>query len=260
MRLVRNVLLLMILSVFASCEVKIPEYVIPPDKMEAFLYDYHMVQSMSGEYSADDYKEKLFFSYIFKKHNIDNVQFDSSMQWYNRYPKYLRRMYTNLSDRLEAEVEKLNDTRVCLDEGVSLEMLFLGNDNVDLWTSSKIKQFSSNSLNNRLVFSFEVPDDTTFVEGDSLSFSFNANFLAPAVINQEAYASIRLDYDDGTYYTKGVRVDSVGGYNLSAPRYHDSKLKNMSGFVYYIDNDSTAGSRMLLDNISLVRIHPSKKK
>ena len=260
MRLLRFVLPLVILSVFASCEVKIPKEVIPPAEMEALLYDYHLVQSMSGEYSSADYKEKLFFSYIFKKHGVDNERFEFSMQWYNRYPKHLRRIYTSLSERLEAEVSKLDDLKVCQEEGVSLEMVHFGSDNVDLWTSSKIKQFSSNSLNNRLVFSFSVPNDTTFLKGDSLSFSFNAEFFPVGVVRQEAIASIRLDYDDDSYYTTSLCVDTVGVYGLSAPRNFDCKLKSMNGFVYYTDNDTTAASRMLLHNISLVRIHPSNKK
>lgn len=259
MRLLRIVLPLVVLSVFASCEVKIPKEVIPPAEMEALLYDYHLVQSMSGEYASADYKEKLFFSYIFKKHGVDNERFDLSMQWYNRYPKHLRRIYTSLSARLEAEVDKLDDLRVCQEEGVSLEMVHFGSDNVDLWTSSKIKQFSSNSLNNRLLFSFDVPNDTTFLKGDSLSLSFNAEFFPVGVISQKAFASIRLDYDDDSYYTSNLCVDTAGVYNLSAPRNLESKLKSMNGFVYYTDNDTTAASRMLLHDISLVRVHPPKK-
>lgn len=249
-----------ILFLFVSCEVKIPENIIPPDKMEAFLYDYHLVQAMSGEYASDEYKEKLYYSYIFKKHNIEKAQFDVAMKWYNRYPKHLKRIYENLAQRLDAEVEKLNDARVCREEGVTLDMAYLGGDRVNLWASSRIKQMSSNSLNNRILFSFDVPDDTTFVKGDSLSFSFNADFLSPEYVSQNAYASIRLDYNDGAMYTKSVRVDSAGWFNLSAPRYHDSKLKSMCGFVYYFDNDTTSGSRMLLSDISVYRIHPPQKK
>ena len=70
MRCLGNILSVLFLSTLLSCEVKVPDYVIPPQKMEAFLYDYHLIQSMNGQYSSDDYREKLYYSYIFNKHNI----------------------------------------------------------------------------------------------------------------------------------------------------------------------------------------------
>ena len=36
---------------FASCQVKTPKDIIQPDKMEALLYDYHIVQAMGNERS-----------------------------------------------------------------------------------------------------------------------------------------------------------------------------------------------------------------
>lgn len=246
-----------ILLLAVSCDVRIPDNVIPPGKMEAILYDYHQVQAMSGEYTSDNYKEKLFYSYVFEKHNIEKEEFDAAMQWYNRYPKHLRKIYEKLSERVEGEIENLNAIRVVDKEGVLLDLLSCNSDSMDLWVSSSIKQFSSNSLNNRLEFSFDVPDDATFVKGDSLVFSFNAEFISPDSILQDAYASVRLDYDDKSLFTASVRIDTIGEYILASPRYHDGKLKSMCGFVYYTDNDTTAGSRMLLHDISLFRIHPS---
>ena len=81
-----------------SCEVKMPEDIIPPTKMEALLYDYHLVQSMSSEYASDDYKEKLYFAYVFDKHNVTQEEFEHSMQWYNRYPKHMKKIYANSRD------------------------------------------------------------------------------------------------------------------------------------------------------------------
>ncbi len=257
MSFLRYLSISLILFLVVSCEVRIPDNVIPPDKMEAILYDYHLVQAMSGEYGSDAYKEKLFYTYIFKKHNVEKAYFDSTMQWYNRYPKHLRKVYENISARIDAEVEELNLIKVIDKEGVTIGQVSFTGDNTDLWTSSKTKYLSSNSLNNRLSFSFDVPDDTTFVKGDSLVFSFRTEFVSCDSVTQDAFASIRLDYDDKSFYAKSVEIDSAGGYCIAAPRYHESKLKSMYGFVYYTDNDTTACSRMLLHDVSLMRIHPS---
>ena len=261
MRSIGRFLLLLLVSALVSCEVKMPGHVMPPEKMEAFLYDYHMVQTMSGEYTSYDYKEKLFYNYVFTKHNVSKEVFDSSMMWYNRYPKHLKRIYENLEARLEADVERLNDARATFQEGVSLDMAYLSADSSDLWTSSKVKMLSSTPLNSRLAFSFKVPDDTTFVKGDSLSFSFMAYFIPRDTLEivQNAYASVRLDYGDGGVLTRSVRVDTSGVYHLPTLPKPDKKLKSMSGFVYYSDNDTTSLSRLLLSDITVVRIHPLKQ-
>ena len=116
----------------------------------------------------------------------------------------------------------------------------------------------STPLTSRLSFSFTVPDDAAFIKNDSLAFSFEAFFihLEDSLLKQRAYASIRLDYADSTVFTNSIYIDTTGLYRLSAPRYLPSKLKSMSGFVYYVDNDTTARSGLLLNNISVVRIHP----
>ena len=262
MRSLGHIFFVFSLFVLCSCEVKMPDYVMSPQKMEAFLYDYHLIQSMTNHYSSDDYKEKLYYSYVFKKHNISKEQFDSSMLWYNRYPKHMRRIYENLEARLDAEVAKLNEESKLLKEGITLEEVKLNLDSVDLWTSSKLKILSSTPLHSRLAFSFATPEDTSFVKNDSLSFSFKA-FFVPSEnpeLKQNAYASVRLDYADSTVFTNSISVDTTGLYLLSAPRYSGGKLKSMSGFVYYTDNDTAANSLLLLSELSLVRIHPSVKK
>ena len=136
MRCKSFLLMLLVATLFTSCEVKMPEDVIPQGKMEALLYDYHLAQSMSSEYTSADYKEKLFFTYLFSLHGVTQEQFERSMEWYNRYPKHLQRMYANLEKRLEVEVEKMNNAGGAMEEGVNLEAAYLAADTADLWTGS----------------------------------------------------------------------------------------------------------------------------
>lgn len=265
MRLFLKIIFPLFLLFLTSCEVKVPDNIVSPKKMESFLYDYHLVQSMASEYSSFDYKEKLFYDYVFKKHDITKERFDSALIWYNRYPKRLKRIYENLEHRLEMEVASLNDARASFEEGVLLEAAFLAADTAQLWTSSRMRLLASSYVDSKLYFSFEIPDDTTFVKGDSLTFAFGSYFIngGDDNVQQEAYASIRVDYDDKTYYHKDLSITESGEYSLAAPRDFDRKLKKMSGFVYYVDDDKNTKAKVLLSGISVTRIHPlkaSKKK
>lgn len=253
-------LLLLVATLFTSCEVKMPEDVILQDKMEALLYDYHLAQSMSSEYTSADYKEKLFFTYLFSRHGVTRQQFERSMEWYNRYPKHLQRIYANLEKRLEAEVEKMNSAGGAMEEGVNLEAAYLATDTAELWTGSRNRMLACTMLDSHLSFGFDVPDDSTFVEGDSLAFSFNAMFVSAGIadVRQLAHAALSLEYEDGTVRGKGLDVTDNGEYVVSAERKSDTRLKSVSGFVYYFDTDTTAAAKLLLNDISLTRIHPPK--
>lgn len=250
----------LVLALF-SCEVKIPDDVIAPDKMEKLLYDYHLVQSMSSEYASDEYKEKLYFEYVFAKHNVKEAEFDSSLVWYNRYPKHMYRIYQNLEQRLEGEVEMMSNAKGTLDEGVSLDVAYLASDTAELWTSTPAKMLLSTPLQSTLTFGFEM-SDTLFVAGDSLSFSFDASFVSGGVkgVRQEAFAAITVNYDDGKVENCAARVDKTGHVVLAFNRYFDSRPVSMNGFVYYFDNDATASARLVLTAISVTRIHPPKEE
>lgn len=257
MRRLLQILGIVLLAGFVSCEVKMPEHIIPPEKMEAFLYDYHLVQSMSGEYSASDYKEKLFFGYTFDKHGITKEQFDSSMMWYNRYPKHLKRIYERLEARAETEVAELDAARGTLNEGISLDVAFLDTDTAELWTSSKVRMLTSTPLSNRMIFSFTTPEDSSFVPGDSLQFSFSALFYKDSlsVFNQHAYAAVLFEYDDKSSESKGVMLKTGGDYLLAVNRNVGSRLKSMNGFVYYSDSASCGNAGVVLSDISVRRFH-----
>lgn len=260
-RLIYTFSLLLTLLV-VSCEVERPDYVIAPDKMQEMLYDYHLVQAMSSEYASEDYKEKMFFEYVFRKHGITKEDFERSMEWYVRYPKYLRKIYTELETRVQAEVDGMGDTKGVLDEGVSIDVAYLGGDTAELWTSSRMKVLSATPLNSTLAFDFKTPSDSSFVAGDSMVFSFHAAFLdgGRKRVRQRAHAGIKLVYSDGTSDGYGYDITATGEYALAVRRNGDSRLKSMSGFVYYYDNDTTALPKLVLNNVSVKRYHKISKK
>lgn len=243
--------------ILLSCEVKIPENVIPPGKMEALLYDYHLVQSMASEYAANDYKEKLFFEYVFEKHGVTKEHFDSSMMWYNRYPKHLKKLYASLETRLDAEVETLNASGAVQDTGVSLEMVYLAADTAELWTGLHNRVLYSSMLGSHIAFDFVAPDDSSFVAGDSITFSFNTLFVTEGrdSVRQRAYAGVLVRYADGTSDNRGLDISRSGSHVLALPRNTQTRLESMDGFVYYSDNDSLSKAKLMLSDISLKKIH-----
>lgn len=257
---VKIVSVLLVATLLLSCQTKTPEGVLSPEKMEAVLYDYHMAQSMAFSFASDTYKEKLMYIYVYDKHGITKEVFDSSLVWYNRYPRHMKRIYANLENRFNQEIEALATVKSLQNESVDLAVVELSANDAELWTGHPVRMLTSVPLGNKVAFSFETPKDSSFVAGDSLVFSFNAVFVPGklADVRQEAHAAVTLNYNDGSYVVSGLSIDESGYYEITAARNFKSRISSVSGYIHYFDNDTSAVSIVLLDDLSLKRLHPVK--
>ncbi len=251
-------LYLLITLFVVGCKVETPEGVLPPEKMENVIYDYHLVQAITTEYMPLNYEKKMHINYVFEKHGITKEQFDSSLVWYTRYPRRMHRIYASLEKRTMEELKVLNNID---DEAVELlasneKMLA---DTVDLWGGSRVKLLSSSPLNNRVVFHYDA--DTTYVVGDSILFSFSSKHLRAKAdsLRHTAHAALVVEYDDASYASRGVSLKADSAYSLTLERNFNAGIKSMYGFVYYSDNDTLCASKLLLGEISVKRIHPAKE-
>ena len=239
------------LFLFTACNVEIPGEIIQPTELEALLYDYHLVQVMSTEAEGGEYKRRLYANFIFDKHNVSKEHFDSSMMWYARNPKYLHSIYMSLYDKLDAEVAQLAGEKYL----TKAERELLNRDTVNLWIDENIFLMSSSPFMNRRCFAYDA--DTTFVDGDSISFAAGIHFISPdKSSNATVHLALVVEYKDNTYSSTGTTVVNDGYYSLELPRNPLSGIKKLSGHIYYMPSDSVADERLLVGNISLLRIHP----
>ncbi len=252
---VRYILPLLIL-VLAACEVKYPKDIIQPDKMEALLYDYHLVQTMSTELGGDEYKRKLYAEYVFDKHRVTKEEFDSSMVWYTRNPKHLYDIYTSLENRLTAEVEQAPGAGAQNKTAANSDTIGLEGDIVNLWQGQRLSLLSATPLMNRLTYSYTA--DSTYHTGDSLVMQMNVHLIAPQETNvrQRAHAAMVVEYADSTFNSAGCTIQSAGRYSVAVPRNYDKQIKTVRGYIYYGDNNPQARAKMLIDQLEVLRIHP----
>lgn len=236
-----------------ACEVGRPDGVIAPDKMEALLYDYHLAQAITAEEVSTSFKKKLHINYVFEKHGVTKEELDSSLVWYTRYPKQLSRIYASLERKLVAEMENMGVVTAADD---AFNQLMASADTVNLWRETKVKLLSSVALSNKLMFAYKA--DTTYVKGDSLSFSFTVKHLPAGLdsVEYNAHAAIVVEYNDETTAANGVDISGDGAYAVAVNRNFASGVKALHGFLYYSDNDSLCMPRLLVSNIAVKRVHP----
>ena len=241
------------LILFASCQVKTPNDIIQPDKMEALLYDYHIVQAMGSDINSDqEFHVKLYYEYVFKKHNVTKSVFDSSLVWYTRHPSNLTHIYSSLKKRLEDEVAIIQEERELAK--AAREISDVTKDTLELWTEMSVTEMARVPYKNRLLFSFK--SDSAFIAGDSVVLKFNTHFFSKPNILQNLYAAVLVLYNDTTPNSIALNVQKSGSHTLQIPRNFNSKMKELRGFIYYNDNDDSIKSGVVLSDLSLLRIHP----
>lgn len=246
-----------ILIFLASCQVKIPKDIIQPDKMEALLYDYHIVQAMGNEVSSmQEYQVKLYYDYLFKKHGVTKALFDSSLVWYTRHPSNLAEIYANLQKSFDHDVAIMQGERDVENYSVNIDK-DITIDTLELWQGMSVQELTSIPNNNRLLFSYE--SDSAFVAGDSIVLKFNTYFFTKNKNLQHLYAAVLVCYNDTTTESVALNIDKPGSYTLPIARNYDSKMNELRGFIYYDDNDESSQSGVVLSELSLLRIHPEPK-
>lgn len=239
-RLIRNNrTLTAILSVLliAACTVKRPSDVLPPEKLESVLYDYHLTQSIISDMPASErYKKDLYFDYIYAKHGVTAAEVDSSLVYYARYPKELSEIYIKLSEKIEGNLRHIEqeDLLVLLRTPQAVE-----GDSADLWYDSRLVLMSPSRLSNR--FSTEVPYDANFESNDRLEWSGKVLFFRPDVDSLYRYLhlSLMVKYANDSLTTVDTTLYTTGTFHLVIADTAGYKLRSVSGDAYYKGADDS---------------------
>ena len=89
--------------VLMGCKPKRPKGILSESKMEKVMVDYHLAQGMaeaaeSGDVEATRYK---YIQAVFRKHNITEAAFDSSLVYYFENSEKFLEIYKNVSLKVQ---------------------------------------------------------------------------------------------------------------------------------------------------------------
>lgn len=250
-RRLRNRLLVLpaVLLLLASCGEKKYADVLPPEKLEDVLYDYHLAQVMISDLpSSERYKKDLYFDYVYDKYGVTKAQLDSSLVYYARYPKTLSQVYVKLSLRLERDLQSLENA----DRQSTVRKAFaVVGDSADLWYDARLKLLNSSPLINR--FALIVPNDTNFKANDRFEWSGQAVFLHDKTDSLERYLQLALtaEFANGSLVSVDTVLYESGPFILHLLDTTGLQLSNLYGNVFYKDNEIS--SINLLHDIRLMR-------
>ena len=247
--LAHSLLLTVAILLLAACSGQRKDSVLPSEKLEAVLYDYHLAQVIVNDLPSNQrYKKDLYFGYVYDKHGVTEAQVDSSLVYYARYPKGLSEIYANLSKRIEADIKRLEseDKPIKARQAVAIV-----GDSVDLWYDARIVQITSSPLANSR-YTFTIPTDTNFKAGDRLAWSAKALFLQGGVDSLRRYlhVDLRVKYMNDSIASADTTLYASGEFTIEVT--DTAVVKSITGTAYLKSRD--ASERLLMVAPSLTRL------
>ena len=101
----------LLISIFIiGCTTNAPENLISEEKMESIIFDI-MILNASSIYDLKIDNSIISDELIFRKHNIDSVQFYDSELYYSRNPRIHLNIYSNVKRRIQKSIDSLKNIK-----------------------------------------------------------------------------------------------------------------------------------------------------
>ena len=257
MKIMRFNVVLMVVTMammIVGCKPSIPDYVIPPDKMEDILYDYHLAQGAAVQDFKDaNFKRSLYGKAVLKKYGITEADFDTSMVYYMANTAYLHDIYKSLSEKFTRQAESMGST-------AGLVTIENASDTASIWSGAKTVLLLPQAPYNRL--SFEMTADSTFYPGDKIIVNFDTKFLWQEGMKDGAML-LAMRFGNDSVASRIVHISNSSHFNISINDANHKGIKSINGF-FYISTGSvetqpnTTLKLLFIDNISIIRMHEPK--
>lgn len=248
----RLLLLFLTLFTLTACKVKVPKEVIQPPTMEQLLYDYHIAKAMGdGLPYTDNYKRALYVEDVFKKYNITEAQFDSSMVWYTRNTEVLSDMYQNINKRMKAE---LDDVKRLISIRDNKPITSEDGDSIDVWYMERVYRLTGYPLANRLTFN--LPSDPNFHARDTLSWLVSYNYMGnDPDTARAALMAMHIVYENDSIISEIKKILHSGRDSIRLQSDTLGAIKEIKGFIFYNNPAQDSTGTLWIDSISLMRYH-----
>lgn len=241
----------MTLLLCSACSGKRNDEVLPSAKLEAVLYDYHIAQAIVNDLPASQrFKKDLYFDYVYSKHGVTKAEVDSSLVYYARHPKGLSEIYENLSVRVKADLQRLDNEDKPLP--VRQPQPIVG-DSANLWYDVLFVEMNASPLDNR--YSLTIPTDTNFRPLDRIVWGGEVVFLDDEVDSLYKYIhlNLRVAYMNDSIVTADTLLYTSGSFSISVT--DSAVVKRVDGEAYLKSTD--ADERVLILSPSLMRYRGS---
>ena len=256
-RRISLVLFLVFMCLLTGCKPQIPSQYLEPDEMEAILYDFHVMTSMTSVHydKKTDYNKHLYMTEILEKHQVSQAVFDSSLVYYCTHAELLKSVYQNLSTRLEEQVLALGASTGEMNKYSGYSEI---GDTANIWKQNTEYMLIPIPPYNRI--DFQIQSDSIFAAGDVLQLHFMTNFVYQSGTKDAVmYMAVTYDNDSVASYRNQVYMSGLSQLRVTTDHRH--KIKSLKGFIYLDkgSDDNNTMKLMFINGVQLIRFHQKNR-
>ena len=250
-------LFLVFMCLLTGCKPQIPSQYLEPDEMEAILYDFHVMTSMTSVHydKKTDYNKHLYMTEILEKHQVSQAVFDSSLVYYCTHAELLKSVYQNLSTRLEEQVLALGASTGEMNKYSGYSE---SGDTANIWKQNTEYMLIPIPPYNRI--DFQIQSDSIFAAGDVLQLHFMTNFVYQSGTKDAVmYMAVTYDNDSVASYRNQVYMSGLSQLRVTTDHRH--KIKSLKGFIYLDkgSDDNNTMKLMFINGVQLIRFHQKNR-
>lgn len=239
-----SVALLMSTLLF-SCS-KVPDGILSEKEMKAVLIDMQLAEAViSTDYKtySDDVQKEALYQAVFRKHEIEQAVYDSSLVWYGRNLDVYMQVYDLVLTELNERQKELGDVQASAAPVSKL-------DSVDIWPRLTYLTFEPNALFNGVTI--DIHPETNYPSGSTFVLGMHVWGLNDDMKNRP---EIRLCANQGdTVITVNNKILKDGYHETTLRTLPTKQVKGVYGFIRLNGkDDSTSYFKVYVDSLSLMR-------
>lgn len=246
---------------FLSCTSESKRKKLSSEKMEEILYDYYLAENLANRptHVADRKNEYAYRLAVLKKHGVSKAEFDSSMVYYYRHTDELRKIYKNLSERINKEAM---DVGLATQTPNSYASYSTTGDTAQVWKD--LHSIVLTTIEPYNLHSFTIEIDTTYHKGDQILLNFDTQFIFQDGM-RDGVALLAVQFNNDSIASQTVRMSSSSHFSLSVTDHKQLGIKRIRGY-FMLNKDLSSNASistlrlMNLYNIHMLRIHPKKEE
>ena len=222
---------------------KVPDGILKEKDMQSVMVDMYLAEAMIGAdyatYQGDEKKDAMYQS-VFRKHNISQAEYDSSIIWYGKNLKIYMEVYDGVLAEIESRTKALGDVQANAGPASA-------RDSLNIWPR---RNFAFLEGNKGSLITYNVKPDVAYASGSTFVFSMNV-WGVKANMKHTPEVRLSLVQNDTTInITRKLTHD--GYYQVLLRSVPVKQVQQVYGYIRMLNADSTC-YKVYIDSISLMK-------
>ncbi|MBR1687651.1 MAG: DUF4296 domain-containing protein [Prevotella sp.] len=246
-------ILMLLLSLLASCTPSVPSQYVQPGELEDILYDYHIAQAVARQEGGKqgEINNNVYLAAVLRKYNLTEANLDSSMVYYYAHAEQLKRIYGKVTDRLNDNAKAFGAAYGTDNQYASYSA---DGDTANIWRDGTEAILMPQPPYNRI--DFAIKGDTAMHKGDTFLFQLMAHIICQSG-TKDAIACVNLKYDNDSVATFFQHITVTGVLQMRIGASPQHAVKEIYGYLFMncTPDDQNTMKLYSLSQIQFIRFH-----